>query len=79
MTKNKPSINIPSMINWLIFGLGVVIYFLMQLLLKKSIKNLPCFPSLQSAILFILSTAQQLLRQQNLMKSPLGRYILLQN
>ena len=32
---------VPSVINWFIFGQAVVIYFIMQLLLKKSSKKQP--------------------------------------
>ena len=74
-----PWIYVPSVINRFI-GYWVLIYFIMQSLLGKRSKNLFCFPSkresLQSAILFILSTAAAILMQTNLMKSPFCRYIL---
>ena len=65
-----------------IFGHGVVIYFIIQSLLEIRSKNLPCFLSKrkknrQSAILFILSIAAAILTQTDRMKSPLCRYILL--
>ena len=64
-----------------IFGHGVVIYFIMQSLFEIRRRNSPCFPSKresrQFAILFILSTATAILTQTNHMKSPLCRYILL--
>ena len=71
-TKTLPLVYVPSVINRFTFGHWVLIYFIMQSLLKKS-KNLPCFPSkresLQYAILFILSTAAAILMHSNLMKS----------
>ena len=58
-----PSVYVPSVINRFIFGQGVVIYFIMQLLLKKYLipqqKNTSFTPKRgdpHSAILFILST-----------------------
>ena len=53
------SVYVPSVINRFIFGQGVVIYFIMQLLLKKTSKTPTSFTPKQedplSAILFILS------------------------
>ena len=54
------SVYVPSVINRFNFGQGVVIYFIMQLLLKKSSKKATSFTPKRgdphSAILFILST-----------------------
>ena len=73
-TETFSSIYVPSVIYLFMFGHRVLIYFIMQSLLEKISKNLPCFPSerenLQSAILCILSTAAAILTQTNLMKSP---------
>ena len=55
------SVYVLSVLNRFIFGQGVVIYFIMQLLLKKSSKKRTSFTpkggNQLSAILFILSTA----------------------
>ena len=54
------SVYVPSVINRFIFGQGVVIYFIMQLLLKKSSKTPTSFTHKRGdphfVILFILST-----------------------
>ena len=61
VTQAISSVYVPSVINRFIFGQGVVIYFIMQLLLKKSSKNPTSFTPKGgdplSAILFILPTA----------------------
>ena len=58
------SVDFPSVINQFIFGQGVVIYFIMQLLLKKSSKKQTSFTPKRggplSAILFILSIATEI-------------------
>ena len=73
-TETFPSTYVPSVINRFMFGHWVLIYFIMQSLLKKRSKNLHCFPSkresLQTAILFIFSTAAAILTQTKLMNSP---------
>ena len=52
----------------LVFGYGVVIYYIMQSSFEKISKTSPCFPSkrgnLQSAILFMLSTASTIITQK---------------
>ena len=80
-TETLSSIYVLSVINQFIFGHCVHIYFIMQPLLGKEAKTYLCFPSkresLQSAILFMLSSAAAILTQTNLMKSPFCRFILL--
>ena len=72
-TKIFPLIYVPSVIIRFIFSHWMVIYIKMQLLLDKRKQN-HCFLSkrenLQSAILFILSTATVIIAQTNLMESP---------
>ena len=70
-----------STIDWFgrrghLFSLKTLLYFTFYFemqLLRYSKKNLPCFPSerenLQSAILFILSTATAIITQTNLMET----------
>ena len=74
-TETFPSIYVPSLLNQFIFC------YIMQSILEKRCKILPCFPSkrglLQCVILFILSTAAAILTQTNLMKSHFCGYFLL--